>query len=266
LNSNAAGLSQGRQTAAERGGPGAHPINRIKKENTMLTAQTGTGASRDADETLLARILGGDTRAFSDLMRKYNRRLFRVARSILRDDAEAEDALQDAYLQAYRALPGFRGESALGTWLTRIVMNAALVRHRKAGRLAEVIALGADLAMDDEHSAEAPLDSAEQPEHAALRAQARRLIEAKIDELPEAFRTVFVLRALEELNVEETAAMLGIPEATVRSRYFRARAQLRAALANVIDVALEEAFSFAGERCDRIVHGVMRRLEDPDEA
>jgi RNA polymerase sigma-70 factor (ECF subfamily) len=223
----------------------------------MLTAQTSADASRDADGALLGRILGGDTRAFSELMRKYNRRLYRVARSILRDDAEAEDALQDAYLQAYRALPAFRGESALGTWLTRIVMNAALVRHRKAGRLAEVIALGADLTMDEEHAAE-------QPERAALRAQARRLIEAKIDELPEAFRTVFVLRALEESTVEETAATLGIPEATVRSRYFRARAQLRAALASEIDVALEEAFAFAGDRCDRIVHGVMRRLEEPD--
>jgi RNA polymerase sigma-70 factor (ECF subfamily) len=228
---------------------------------TDATAST----SRDADSTLLARILAGDNRAFSELMRKYNRRLYRVARSILRDDAEAEDALQDAYLQAYRALPAFRGDSALATWLTRIVMNAALARHRKAGRLAEVISLGGDLAMDDdehEHeraAAPAPSNTA-QPEHSAARAEARRLIEAKIDELPEAFRTVFMLRALEELNVEETAATLGIPEATVRSRYFRARAMLRAALASEIEGAFDEAFQFDGARCDRIVHGVMDGL------
>jgi RNA polymerase sigma-70 factor (ECF subfamily) len=223
------------------------------------------GAGPDADGALLARILAGDTRAFSELMRKYNRRLYRVARSILRDDAEAEDALQDAYLQAYRALPAFRGDSALATWLTRIVMNAALARHRKAGRLAEVISLGGDLAMDEdehehEHAADPSRDTAALPEHSAARAEARRLIEARIDELPEAFRTVFMLRALEELNVEETAATLGIPEATVRSRYFRARAMLRAALASEIEGAFEEAFQFDGERCDRIVHGVMDGL------
>ena len=233
----------------------------------MQLAGTGAsaGAGLDADGMLLARILAGDHRAFSELMRKYNRRLYRVARSILRDDAEAEDALQDAYLQAYRALPAFRGDSALATWLTRIVMNAALARHRKAGRLAEVISLGGDLAMnEDEHEEEraaAPsLENAAQPEHSASRAEARRLIESKIDELPEAFRTVFMLRALEELNVEETAATLGIPEATVRSRYFRARAMLRAALASEIEGAFEEAFQFDGERCDRIVHGVMDGL------
>ena len=232
----------------------------------MQLAHTDAGTGNQ-DGALLTRILGGDTRAFSELMRKYNRRLYRVARSILRDDAEAEDALQDAYLQAYRALPGFRGESALGTWLTRIVMNAALARHRKAGRLAEVIALGADITMDDHPDAEPSTpDTAAQPEHSALRAEARRLIEAKIDELPEAFRTVFMLRALEELSVEETAATLGIPEATVRSRHFRARALLRAALASEIEVAFEEAFQFDGARCDRIVSGVMGRLEDESKA
>lgn len=229
-------------------------------------AQTGASASREADSALLARILGGDKRAFSDLMRKYNRRLYRVARSILHDDAEAEDALQDAYLQAYRALPEFRGDAALGTWLTRIVMNAALARHRKAGRLAEVIVLGADPTLDEDAPTAAPPQDAGQPERHALRAEARRLIEAKIDELPEAFRTVFMLRALEELNVDETAAMLGIPEATVRSRYFRARALLRAALASEIEVAFEDAFQFDGVRCDRIVDGVMRQLEGKNDA
>jgi RNA polymerase sigma-70 factor (ECF subfamily) len=198
-------------------------------------------------------------------MRRYNRRLYRVARSVLRDDAEAEDALQDAYLQAYRALPAFRGESALGTWLTRIVVNAALMRQRKTGRRAEVIELGADFGADDvlaSHGADAGPAEPGQPELAALRAQTRRLIEIGIDKLPAAFRTVFILRAVEELTVEETATALDIPEATVRSRYFRARAMLREALAREIDFAIEDAFGFDGERCDRIVDAVRRRLEE----
>ncbi|MFL6633678.1 MAG: RNA polymerase sigma factor [Massilia sp.] len=216
------------------------------------------------DDALLRRIRAGDRDAFTDLMRRFNRRLYRVARSVLRDDAEAEDALQDAYLQAYRALPTFRGESALGTWLTRIVVNAALMRQRKTGRLAEVIELGADFGSDDAavtRPANVRLDEPAQPELAALRAQTRRLIEAGIDKLPAAFRTVFVLRAVEELTVEETAATLGIPEATVRTRHFRARAMLREALAREIDFAIEDAFGFDGARCDRIVAVVRRRLD-----
>ncbi|WP_371767770.1 RNA polymerase sigma factor [Massilia sp.] len=213
------------------------------------------------DDALLRRIRAGDRDAFSDLMRRFNRRLYRVARSVLRDDAEAEDALQDAYLQAYRALPAFRGESALGTWLTRIVVNAALMRQRKTGRLADVIELGADFGSDDAILPRDRLDEPAQPELAALRAQTRRLIETGIDKLPAAFRTVFVLRAVEELTVEETAATLDIPESTVRTRYFRARAMLREALAREIDFAIEDAFGFDGARCDRIVDAVRRRLD-----
>jgi RNA polymerase sigma-70 factor (ECF subfamily) len=213
----------------------------------------------DSDTALRQRVVGGEQAAFALLMRRYNRRLYRVARSILRDDAEAEDALQEAYLQAYRALPDFRGDSSLATWLTRIVMNAALMRRRRTGRMAEVIELGAEPVME-QHGGAPDQDESGQPEQAALRAQARGLIEAKIDGLPEVFRTVFILRAVEELSVDETGKLLGIPEATVRSRYFRARAMLREALARELDFAMEDAFGFDGARCDRIVEGVMRRL------
>jgi RNA polymerase sigma-70 factor (ECF subfamily) len=216
----------------------------------------------DSDAALRQRVMNGEQAAFADLMRRYNRRLYRVARSILRDDAEAEDALQDAYIQAYRALPDFRGDAALGTWLTRIVMNAALMRRRSTGRMAEVIELGAELAMEHGGAAQDDAGEAGQPEHAALRAQARGIIEAKIDGLPEVFRTVFILRAVEELSVEETGRVLDIPEATVRSRYFRARGMLREALAREFDFALDDAFGFDGARCDRIVAHVMRRLEE----
>jgi RNA polymerase sigma-70 factor, ECF subfamily len=190
---------------------------------------------------------------FEQLMRRHNRALYRTARSIVKDDAEAEDVLQEAYLLAFRAMENFRGESSIGTWLTRIVINQAIARSRKRSRMADIIQLDGEAAMDEHH---------EQPEQALLRSQARRLIERKIDGLPDAFRTVFVLRALEEMTVEETAACLDIPQATVRTRYFRARGLLREALSRELDVALEDAFAFDGARCDRIVANVLERLKN----
>jgi RNA polymerase sigma-70 factor, ECF subfamily len=217
-------------------------------------------------DTDLARLVAaGNTAAFEQLMRRHNRALYRTARSILRDDAEAEDALQDAYLLVYRNIDKFRGDSSLSTWLTRIVVNEAIARSRKSNRRAEVIQLVGDddlpeqpeRDMDHIHTGQP-----EPPESAAMRADARRLLEQKIDELPEAFRTVFVLRAVEELTVEETAACLGIPEATVRSRFFRARSMLRESLSREFDYALEGAFGFDGARCDRIVAGTLARIAD----
>ena len=213
------------------------------------------------DGELAQRVAAGDHAAFALLMRRYNQSLYRAARSILKDDAEAEDAVQDAYLLAYRGMGGFRGDAKLATWLVRIAVNEALARLRKRGRRGEVIRLDGDTGSNDE-ATETSMhqDPPEQPEHGALRAETRRLLEKKIDALPDAFRTVFVLRALEELSVEETASALGIPEATVRSRFFRARSLLREALAREIDVAFEDAFAFAGARCDRIVAGVLAKL------
>lgn len=194
-----------------------------------------------------------DPAAFEQLMRRHNRALYRTARSIVKDDAEAEDVLQEAYILAFRGMQNFRGDSSMATWLTRIVINEAIARSRKKSRMAEIIQLDGEAAMD-EHT--------EQPEQALLRSEARRLIEQKIDGLPDNFRTVFVLRALEEMSVEETAACLDIPEATVRTRYFRARGLLREALSRELDIALEDAFAFDGARCDRIVANVLKRLQD----
>ena len=157
--------------------------------------------------------------AFAQLVRRHNRTLYRAARAILRDDAAAEDALQEAWLRAYHAIGTFRGESKLSTWLVRIVVNEALARRRKnqrnvaAGEDAEQATLGQD-----------------EPEGMAERSESRRRLEAQIRRLPEAFRAVFILRAVEELSVEETAAALHIPQATVRTRFFRARGRLREAL------------------------------------
>lgn len=216
-----------------------------------------------SDAELAQRIAGHDERAFELLMRRHNQSLYRTARSILKDDAEAEDAVQNAYLQAYRAIGKFRGESALSTWLTRIVVNEAIAKSRKNRRRAEVIRLSGETEFEIDAS-EVNMNPGlnESPELAAMRTQARQLIEHSIDALPDAFRTVFMLRAVEEMSGEEVAACLGIPEATVRTRFFRARGLLREALSREIDFALEGAFSFDGARCDRIVAGVLLSLKD----
>ena len=216
--------------------------------------------ARLSDQELAHRIARGDMRALEHLMRLHNRTMFRTARAILRDDAEAEDAVQEAYLQAYRCIGDFRGDARLSTWLVRIVANEALARRRKQARRAAIVPIRGGDAEEHEFEAEAELRDQDGPEGQTQRSELRRLLEQKIDALPEAFRAVFMLRALEELPVEETAAVLGIPEATVRSRFFRARSQLREALSQEIDLAFDDAFAFLGERCDRIVARVLARL------
>ena len=212
-------------------------------------------ALADSDTELAHRVARGDTSAFEQIMRRYNRALFRTARAILRDDGLAEDAVQEAYMRAYGAIGSFRGESRLSTWLIRIVANEALARRRQDVRRAEVMPISGGDAVDLER----PMEE-DGPQQMAERGELRRLLEAKIDRLPDSYRAVFVLRALEELSVEETGAALGIPEATVRSRFFRARGLLREAISREIDVAFDSAFGFAGERCDRIVAGVLARI------
>lgn len=215
------------------------------------------------DAEIVRRIVAGDRDAFCALMRSCNQTLYRTARSILKDDAEAEDAVQEAYLLAYRGMGAFRGEAKLSSWLVRIVVNEAIARTRKRRRRAEIIRLDGDVE-SEVTAGEDVMDTTAsmQPEQGAQRAETRRLLEKKIDALPDAFRTVFVLRAVEEMSVEEVAAALNIPEATVRTRFFRARGLLREALAREVDFAFEEAFAFAGERCDRIVAGVLARVEE----
>ena len=164
-----------------------------------------------------------DAPAFERLIRQHKRTLFRAARAILRKDADAQDAVQDALVMAYQALSTFRGESKLSTWLVRITVNAALMRRRRAQRQPA----GAQAEQ---------LASAEPgPERQAMRGELRRRFAESIGELPEQYRTVFRLRALEELDVEQTAATLQIAPATVRSRYFRARALLRKSMARESD-------------------------------
>ena len=246
----------------------------------MQTAQTSVATFRsavlpaakavsaaDTDSELVERAANGDQHAFEFIMRRHNRLLFRTARSILKSDAETEDALQEAYLRAWRALSSFRADSKLSTWLVRIVINEALGRLRR--RSAQIIPLESVMEAFDRNTQESMDQDADdpnlEPDRVAMRSEMRQFIEARIDLLPEAFRTVFMLRAIEELSVEETSAALGVPEATVRSRLFRARSLLREGLSRDVDFAIGDAFSFDGARCDRIVANVLTKLaESPD--
>jgi RNA polymerase sigma-70 factor (ECF subfamily) len=231
-----------------------------------LDLAAGGTAARDwqlADDRALAAAVGaGERDAFAALMRRYNRRLYRLARAILRDDAEAQDALQDAYLAAYRAIGAFRGDAQLSTWLSRLVSNACLGRLRRDARRHAAAPMISTSANDESDRELMDTSHAASPDDALMRTQLRRLVERKLDALPESFRVVFVMRCVEELSVEETAQCLGIPEATVRTRHFRARSLLRESLAQDLDLAERDVFSFDGARCDRIVATVLARLDD----
>ena len=222
----------------------------------------GSGATRvEADEAaLIARALTRDAVALAEIMRRNNRRLYRAAWGILRDEQEAEDAVQDCYLKAFTALPGFRGEAALATWLTRICINEALMRRRRRQAQAAAVGNVIPLRPEGKPEAEAAEDPALSPESAAMRTQLRPYLEEAIGALPEDQRAVFVLRALEELSVEETAQILDLNPQTVRTRFLRARRKLQEGLQRELKLTFGEMLPFAGARCDRLVERVLARL------
>jgi RNA polymerase sigma-70 factor (ECF subfamily) len=208
------------------------------------------------DETLVRLILVGDRSAFELLMRRHNRRLYRLARAVLRNSAEAEDALQDAYLLAFRSLHQFRGDASVSTWLSRLVLNESLGRRRRDQRRQTVVPITHSPTEIDV----VPDAADDLPDQLTGREQVRALLESKLDALPQDFRIVFALRSIEELSVEETAQTLGIPEATVRSRHFRAKSLLRESLAREFDVAERDVFEFGGAHCDRVVAEVLSKI------
>ncbi|HLR77905.1 MAG TPA: RNA polymerase sigma factor [Burkholderiaceae bacterium] len=223
-----------------------------------------SGVSADeTDAELVSIVVNGNDTAFEFIMRRYNRLLFRTARSIVTSDAEAEDVLQEAYLRAWRALGDFRADAKLSTWLVRIVVNEALGRRRR--KTAQVIPLDGEIGSGHPGiQASLMANSDLYPDRQAMRSELRAILEARIDRLPDNYRSVFVLRAVEELTTSEVAQVLQLPEATVRTRYFRARSLLREGLASDIDASLVDAFSFDGERCDRIVRIVLAQLTGID--
>lgn len=219
-------------------------------------------AGRAEDAALVTRALGGEAAAFEAIMRRHNRLLFRAARGVVHDDAEAQGVVQEAYLHAFTRLQDYRGEAALGTWLARICIRAALDLLRRRARS---VATEAVLASDQEPQPEfampffAPPDDA--PDQALARGQLRALLESAVQSLPPPYRSVFLLRAVQEMSVQETAFCLDISEEAVRTRYLRARAMLRDALGARVEACTESAFPFAGRRCDAVVHQVLAELQ-----
>lgn len=239
-------------------------MNRIETE-LATSPVPPTAEMTESDLALAHRASEGDERAFDRIMRRYNQRLFRVAISIAGEPSEAEDILQESYVRAYYRLSTYSGEGDLGAWLARIVRNEAIDRLRHKDSRSRHITLEADLFSDPDEfgiSATARADEVSfSPEIAAERDDMKRILETAIAKLPIQFRTVFVLREVEGLSVEETAAYLEIPAATVKTRDHRARALLRAQLKEQLDVTLPYAYAFLGERCDRIVGAVLERIK-----
>jgi RNA polymerase sigma-70 factor (ECF subfamily) len=229
-------------------------------ENQQKPAGHDTAASEDLH--LARRALARDPDAFRTIMTTYNQRLYRVARSILRNDSEAEDAVQEAYVSAFSHLASYRGEATLATWLSRIVMNEALGRLRARrpsvplesfhaqGKEAEIILF--------------PHTARSDPERTMAQRELLRLVEQATDKLPEVYRIVFVSRVIEGMSVEDTADLVGIRPETVKTRLHRARRLIREQLEERIGPVLMDAFPFAGRRCERLTEAVMQRLGRSD--
>ena len=215
-----------------------------------------TGA---ADADLVARALARDEAAIRSIMQANNRRLYRLARGILRNDAEAEDVVQETYVRAFTHLDGFRGDSALATWLARIAVNEALgrLRRQRASVDLDTLAPGVLEAQIIQFPLSAP---SEDPEKSMAQREIQAVVEHAIDELPEAFRIVFITRVIEGMNVEETAEILGLNPVTVKTRLHRARTMLRDNVEKKIGPVVMEAFPFAGKRCERLTGAVLKRL------
>jgi RNA polymerase sigma-70 factor (ECF subfamily) len=219
----------------------------VRRDATEITAASG-------DLELARRAVARDGAAFRTIIKTHNQRLYRIARGVVRNDAEAEDIVQEAYVRAFAHLESFRGDASLGTWLSRIVINEALGRLRKRQRT---------VAMPENSQAEIiqfPLNPSDDPERTMAQRQILQLVERATDSLPDVYRMVFVARVIEGLGIEETSELLGVRPQTVKTRLHRARALLRKALDDQIGPVLLEAFPFAGRRCERLTAAVMKRL------
>ncbi|KRB30168.1 RNA polymerase sigma factor [Mesorhizobium sp. Root172] len=219
----------------------------VRRDATEIIAASG-------DLELAHRAVARDGAAFRTIIKTHNQRLYRIARGVVRNDSEAEDIVQEAYVRAFAHLESFRGDASLGTWLSRIVINEALGRLRKRRQT---------VAMPENPQAEIiqfPLNPSDDPERTMAQRQILSLVERATDSLPDLYRMVFVARVIEGLSIEETSEQLGVRPQTVKTRLHRARALLRKALDDQIGPVLLEAFPFAGRRCERLTAAVMKRL------
>lgn len=214
------------------------------------------------DALLVRGAMDRNEAAIRAIMQQNNRRLFRIARGILRNDSEAEDVVQETYVRAFTHLDNFRGDSSFSTWLTRIAMNEALGRLRRRRPHIEISdlkpgALEAQIIQFPQSSN--PGD----PERSMAQREIQNVVERAIDELPEAFRIVFITRVIEGMSVEEAADLLQLKPETVKTRLHRARALLRNNVESQIGPIVMDAFPFAGRRCERLTHAVLQRLGFP---
>jgi RNA polymerase sigma-70 factor (ECF subfamily) len=224
----------------------------------MLNEQWVAASAPDEGD-LVARAAGRDESAIRAIMQRYNRRLYRLARAVLKDDAEAEDAVQQAYVKAFSGIASFRRDSALSTWLSRIVINVALDGARQRQRADRLVADATHEVQSGSavpHAGSPPLD----PERSLAQREIRVLLERAIDQLPEAFRTVLMARVVEGLSVEETAGLLGLKAETVKTRLHRARRLVRETLEQELGPAVTAVFPFAGARCEQLADAVLAAL------
>jgi RNA polymerase sigma-70 factor, ECF subfamily len=228
---------------------------------TVLRKQAELGGQSDEELVALAR--QGDENAIRALIKRNNRRLFRVARAVMRNDAEAEDVVQETYVRAFTKLDSFRGGSQFSTWLTRIALNEALGRMRRRRPTAELAEL--DVRASAQGGAVIMFPTSLTPPGAdseLARSQVREFLEKAVDDLPDAFRTVFILRDIEEMSIEETANQLSLKQETVKTRLHRARRLMRAAVEKRLAATFSELFPFDGARCDRMADRVIGRLRN----
>lgn len=219
---------------------------------TAFDLQTAT-ANPLSDEDVVRRVVAGETELFEILMRRYNQRVYRVVRAIVRNDDEAEDVMQQAYVNAYEHLRQFAGDAKFSTWLTRIAINEALARVRKRG-----------LRVVEDETEIMEIESNEpDPEQLAAAAELRTVVESEIASLPDSYRTVLMLREIEGLSTTETAQCLDVNEDVVKTRLHRARTILRDNLYRRAGLTFDRLFTFGNARCDRVVARVFERITTP---
>jgi RNA polymerase sigma-70 factor (ECF subfamily) len=224
----------------------------------MVTAETATRRQPLSDEEVIERVLAGETEMFEIVMRRHNTRLYRAALAILRNDGEAEDVMQDAYVRAYEHLAQFSGKAQFSTWLTRIAVHEALARRHRDNRFEEPERIPErDGDAMDRFASLTP-----SPEREASNSELRKLLEDAIETLPDSYRAVFMLRDVEEMSTSDAAYALDISEENVKVRLHRARAFLRNSLYELADIERRGVFSFNAVRCDRVVKNVFARLEE----
>jgi len=223
----------------------------------VIPADAATSQEPLSDEEVVARVLAGETGMFEVVMRRHNQRLYRVARAILRNDDEAEDVMQDAYVRAYEHLDQFAGRAKFSTWLTRIAVHEALARQHRGNRY-QILDPISEREGDpmDRFASMAP-----NPEQQTSNTEVRRLLEDAVEKLPDAYRTVFMLREVEEMSTTDAAEALEITEENVKVRLHRARALLRKSLYARAGMERKEVFNFHAVRCDRVVKNVFERIQ-----